>query len=94
MSKVLAQGAEVDIDAGPAHVDRDAVLRDYALENPDPVQRVFADRVLKWARELVAVYKSVRATGRKERLPRLRAWLGGSAGSGKSTTLKAIVIPG
>ena len=86
MSKVLAQGAEADINARPARVDRDAVLRDYSLENLDPVQRVFANRVLKWARELVAVYKRVRATGRQERLPRLRAWLGGSTGSGKSTT--------
>ena len=57
----------------------------------DPTQRVFADRVLAWAAEVVSAYKAVRSTGKNHPIPILRTWLGGSAGSGKSTTLKTIV---
>ena len=89
--KKLAEGIEKGVDAAPARVDKAVVLRDYALENLDPTQRAFVERVLKWARELVAAYKEVHATGKQRRLPRLRTWLGGSAGSGKSTALKTVV---
>ena len=37
------------------------------------------------------VYNDVAASGRQRSVPQLRTWLGGSAGSGKSTTLKTIV---
>ena len=37
------------------------VLRDYALDDLDPTQRVFADRVLLWAQEVADVYKAVKA---------------------------------
>jgi hypothetical protein len=67
------------------------VLRDYDLEKLDPTQRAFADRVLLWARELVQVYKQNKTTGKWTKPPQLRTWLCGSAGSGKSTTLKAVV---
>ena len=62
-----------------------------SLEELDPTQRVFADRVLAWAREVFAAYKEVRSTGTPQHMPLLRSWLCGSVGSGKSATLKAIV---
>ena len=37
------------------------VVRDYALDDLDPTQRVFADRVLMWAQEVADVYKDVEA---------------------------------
>ena len=37
------------------------------------------------------VYNDVAVSGRQRSVPQLRTWLGGSAGSGKSTTLKTIV---
>ena len=67
-------------------LDEAEILRDYPLDALDPVQRVFVDRVLAWAREVVAVYKQVHATGVFRNVPVLRSFLGGSAGSGKSTT--------
>jgi hypothetical protein len=87
----LAKGAGTAIDAAPARVDRESVLRDYALDDLDPTQRAFAERVIEWAKKVVVVYKRVRDTGKQESVPLLRSWLGGSAGSGKSTTLKTIV---
>ena len=73
-------------------VDRQVVERDWSLEALDPVQRVFADRVIAWGRELVAVYKANQCSKRKrKRPPLLRTYLGGSAGSGKSTTLKTLL---
>ena len=66
-------------------------LRDYDLAKVDPTQRAFANRVLKWARELVETYKWNKANGGSKRPPRLRTWLCGSAGSGKTRTLKTIV---
>ena len=89
----LAKGAAGEArDA--ALVDKDAVERDYALDALDPVQRVFADRVLTWGRALVAVYKKNKQTKNQrnvKRPPLLRTYLGGSAGSGKSTTLKTVL---
>jgi len=72
-------------------LDEKVVHSDYALDNLDPTQRVFAERVIKWAQQVIRVYKKVAKTGRPQRLPKLRSWLCGSAGSGKSTTLKTIV---
>ena len=63
----------------------------FPLCSLDPTQRAFADRVLEWARQLVHVYKKVEATGQFHPIPILRSYLCGSAGSGKSTTIKAIV---
>jgi len=87
----LAPGAAADVDDASALVDEEVISRDYALDALDPTQRAFADRVLQWATEVARVYKRVAATGERCCLPLLRAWLGGSAGSGKSTTLKTIV---
>ena len=87
----LAKGSGPDCDAQPDRVDEQTVLQDYGLEKLDPTQRAFADRVLAWAAEVVQVYKDVARTGVRRPVPRLRTWLGGSAGSGKSTTLKTIV---
>ena len=56
------------------------------------MQRVFVDRVIAWGRELVAVYKATQHSKRKrKRPPLLRTYLGGSAGSGRSTTLKTVL---
>ena len=63
----------------------------YILEDLDPTQRAFADRVLKWGAELCNRYQSMETDGKPRDVPLLRTWLCGSAGSGKSTTLKAIV---
>ena len=67
------------------------VVRDYDLETLDPTQRAFANRVLKWAHELVQTYKWTKANNGSKRPPRLRTWLCGSAGSGKTKTLKTTV---
>ena len=88
VKKQLAQGADVEV-APSTSVE--ASEQKYDLDDLDPTQRVFADRVLKWAAEVVRVYKGVSSTGVKTPIPKLRSWLGGSAGSGKSTTLKTIV---
>ena len=53
VKKKLAKGAGGDVQADPRHVDEEVVLRDYALDKLDPGQRVFADRVLAWAAEVV-----------------------------------------
>jgi hypothetical protein len=66
-------------------------LNDYPLDSLDPTQRAFAERVLKWGDELVKVYKQVQTDGKQRKIPKIRSWLCGSAGSGKSTTLKTIV---
>ena len=83
-------------------MDEAVVMADYSLDKLDPTQRVFADRVLAWGRDLVSAYNhnaSVRNQKKKEkkgkgqklrRVPLLRTYLGGSAGSGKSTTLRTI----
>ena len=84
----LSPEAEVQ---GPERLRECDVLRDYDLAKLDPTQRAFANRVLKWARELVEVYKWNKANGGSKRPPRLRTWLCGSAGSGKTKTLKTIV---
>ena len=91
VKRKLAAGAGQDATTGPARLDEEVVHRDYALDKLDPTQRVFADRVLAWAAEVARIYLEVSATGKQQRLPKLRAWLGGSAGSGKSTTLKTVV---
>ena len=74
-------------------VDEDTVLGDFALGKLDPTQRAFADRVLAWAAEVVRVYKdkAIAPSERLRNMPKLRTWLCGSAGSGKSTTLKTTV---
>ena len=41
--------------------DEEALLQQYPLSDLDPTQRVFTDRVLRWAVEVVAVYKDVHA---------------------------------
>ena len=43
-----------DESALAAAVVEEEVVRDFALEKLDPTQRVFADRVLAWGRELLA----------------------------------------
>ena len=67
------------------------VHRDFDLGKLDPTQEAFANRVLKWAKELVDVYKENKDNGTCKRPPQLRTYLCGSAGSGKSTTLKTTV---
>ena len=91
MKSKLTKSAGAGCDADPRCVDEEAVLQDYALGELDPTQRAFADRMLAWAAELARVYKDVSATGEHRNVPQLRTWLGGSAGSGKSRTLKTIV---
>lgn len=91
VKKALADGHDEAGDSDMSHVDEVTVLRDYSLEKLDPTQRVFADRVLKWAGKVADVYDNVRSDGRHRSVPLLRSFLGGSAGSGKSTTLRTIV---
>ena len=91
VKKKLSEGHKETADTDITYVDEATVLSDYSLEKLDPTQRVFADRVLKWASEVAKVYDTVRADGTYRRVPLLKAFLGGSAGSGKSTTLKTCV---
>ena len=94
VKKNLNVGTEPDDETASARLVRDTVEREYPLDSLDPAQRVFANIVLEWLRELAHVYMEVGATGERKSLPKLRSWLGGSAGSGKSTTLKACVQHG
>jgi len=82
----LAQGAD-----GENGVAADPGLEEYPLEKLDPTQRVFVDRVLEWAGKLADTYDATHKDGRFRKPPLLRIFLGGSAGSGKSTTLKTTV---
>ena len=91
VKKKLAQGAEADVASTGAKPIREDVERDYALDDLDPTQRAFADRIMLWVRELAEAYNEVQATGQKRRLPKLRTCLGDSAGAGKSRTLKTVV---
>ena len=91
VKKALADGHDEAGDSDMSHVDEVTVLRDYSFEKLDPTQRVFADRVLKWAGKVADVYDNVRSDGQHRSVPLLRSFLGGSAGSGKSTTLRTIV---
>lgn len=91
VKKQLAEGSGHAEETDGLHIDANTVLRDYSLDNLDPTQRVFADRVLKWAAAVADTYAAVRSDGRHRPLPLLRTFLGGSAGSGKSTTLKTCV---
>ena len=75
-------------------VDPNAVPDNYSLDRLDPTQRVFADRVLAWGSQLVQTYKhnvQVKDPSKLKRVPVLRSYLGGSAGSGKSTTLRTVL---
>ena len=91
VKRKLADPHEEDEESDPIAVDEGAILRDYSLDNLDPTQRAFADRCLKWAGKVADVYDKVRSDGHRRDVPLLRSFLGGSAGSGKSTTLKTIV---
>ena len=91
VKKRLDEGAETDVQAATARLDRDTVLKEYSLDRLDPTQRAFADRMLRWIEGVIDVYTKVRLTGVQQRMPRLRTWLAGSAGSGKSWTLKTVV---
>ena len=75
----LAKGAGSDDDANPVRVNENTVLRDYALDKLDPVQRAFADRVLAWAVELVAAYKKNKCHWQAPRhtyIAHMARWLG------------------
>ena len=89
---MLSEGVGNAAESGAGSVDETAQLADYSLEKLDPTQRAFADRVLKWANLVVGTYELVRTDGQCRPVPLLRAILGGSAGSGKSTTLKTCVV--
>ena len=93
VKKGLGGGGGARDGAAQMQVDEDTVLCDFALGKLDPTQRAFADRVLAWAAEVVRVYKdkAIAPSERLRNMPKLRAWLCGSAGSGKSTTLKTTV---
>ena len=70
------------------------VLQDFPLNKLDPTQQVFVKRVLGWGQELVNTYKhnkNVMDLRNLKRVPLLRSYLGGSAGSGKSTTLRTVL---
>ena len=69
----------------------DDVRQEYPLEDLDPVQAAFAKRLLRWAEEVVAVFKDHRDGTAPFRIALLRSYLVGSAGSGKSKTLKTCV---
>jgi len=84
VKKQLAHGVDGDVAVS---ISVEASSQNYRLEDLDPTQRVFADRVLSWATTVVKTYKEVRSTGRMKDMPKVRSWLGGSAGSGNSTRL-------
>ena len=56
----MARGADTasDESALTVAVVEEEVMRDFSLDKLDPTQRVFADRVLAWGKELVSAYKT------------------------------------
>ncbi len=90
VQSVLDGGSSATSNA--AVVDEAVVLNDYSLEDLDPTQRVFANRVLAWAAELRDVYVRNRDKGTRDPPPLLRCFLCGSAGSGKSTTIRTALM--
>jgi hypothetical protein len=90
-AKLDSGNGPLELGGDASDVDEKSVLNDFSLDDLDPTQRAFAERVLKWAEKLVKVYKQVAKHGKKRPLPKLRSWLCGSAGSGKSRALRTIV---
>jgi hypothetical protein len=96
VQRQLAKGASLASDeSGLTAAAKLNKLEELVIQSPlerlDPTQRVFADRVLAWGRDIVSAYKhnaTVRDRRKLKRVPLLRSYLGGSAGSGKSTTLR------
>ena len=89
--KLLAKGAEAEVDGQSWIPTREEVERDYDISRLDPTQHAFVEYVLAWVKELILVKKKMAKTSVKIRKPKLRTWLGGSAGSGKSTTIRTAV---
>ena len=88
----LAKGAGGENgDAAVTYASASISLDEFPLEQLDPTQRVFANRVLDWAKNLADTYDAVQKDWRFRKPPLMRIFLGGSAGSGKSTTLKTAV---
>jgi hypothetical protein len=88
----LAQGSGAQTDDATTLDEVERNAHEYPLVDLDPTQRAFADRVLKWAAEVVQIYQQVASKGKwRLQVPSLRTWLGGSAGSGKSTTVRTVV---
>ena len=88
---ILKQGSEDAVEDEEKSLSAAEVAEKYPLDILDPTQRCFADRVLAWAGEVVQCYSDVCARRKRCAPPPLRAWVGGSAGSGKSTVLKTCV---
>ena len=92
VKKLLDNGAEAEADGKSWVPTRAEVERDYDLARLDPTQRAFVDYVLSWVRDLICFKKAKKTkTGKTQRQPKIRTWLGGSAGSGKSTTIRTAV---
>ena len=88
----LAKGAGGENgDALVTYASAPISLDEFPLEQLDPTQRVFVNRVLDWATKLADTYDAVQKDGRFRKPPLMRTYLGGSAGSGKSMTLKTAV---
>ena len=69
---VFENSGNADVAAASARVDKDFLHRDVLLSNLDPTQEAFANRFLKWVRELIAVYKHTHDTGEPSAPPFLR----------------------
>ena len=92
VKRLLDKGAEAEADGKSWVPTRAEVERDYDLARLDPTQRAFVDYVLSWVRDLIRFKKTKKnKTGKTQRQPKIRTWLGGSAGSGKSTTIRTAV---
>ena len=89
--KKLADGTGGEVDSGAQVVNDASTQVEYSLERLDPTQRAFVDYALAWAEEVATAYEFVRDTGSYRAPPLLRSFLGGSAGSGKTTALRASV---
>ena len=61
VKKTLTEGVGEETECDINQVDEASVMRDYALDDLDPTQRVFADRVLKWGAAVADVYEAVKA---------------------------------
>ena len=61
VKKTLTEGVGEETECDINQVDEASATCDYALDDLDPTQRVFADRVLKWADAVAKVYEAVKA---------------------------------
>ena len=58
---ILTEGVGDETEGDIKEDDKDNAAHKYNLDDLDPTQRVFADRMLTWAAEVATIYETVKA---------------------------------